>query len=258
MKIKTVLASVIALASVMSASSSANATIAPVGLANQAQSASQEQFETITLGQSFNVSDAQTKSIKLDNVRYIKNLFIQAQGVYEDSQVEVFVNGELKGSIFAPGKDPSYYITVNESARSIEFRHRAGATMRIIDIKATVSARKGAVVSETENLQFKGSDKQIIKLAQEAQQLVDQLQDHCNAVDYAMYFYPIKKSAGLVSVYASAYGNLSYQTLAQMRSLADQIKFAAPHLNLMATYNEGFDMVVRLLTVQATIDDLTN
>lgn len=257
MKIKNALAGALALASLMS--STAQATIEPVSFTSQVRSANRESFETITLGESFTVSDAQTKSIKLDNVRYVKNLFIQAEGVAKDSQVEVFVNGELKGSIYAPGRDPSYYITVNESARSIEFRHRAGATMRIIDIKATVSGRKGAVVADNDNVQFKGtSDKQIINLAREAQQVVDRLQDHCNPVDYAMYFYPIKKAAGLVSVYAAAYGNLSTQTLAQTRSLADQIKFAAPHLSLMASYHEGFDLVVRLLTVQAKIDDLTN
>ena len=257
MKLNTVLATMLTVTSLMSATSKAELT--PVNFQTQPQSANKEVFETITLGNSFTVSTAQTKSIKLDNVRYIKNLFIQAEGTgFQDSQIEVFVNGSLKGSIYAPGKDPAYYITINESARSIEFRHRAGSAMRIIDIKATVSERKGEAVTENNSLQFKGSDKQILQLAREAQQVVDALQDHCNAVDYAMYLYPIKKAAGLTSVYAASYGNLSYQTLAQMRVLADQIKFAAPHLNLMATYNEGFDMVVRLLSVQATIDDLTN
>lgn len=251
---------VIALAMVLTTVNPVLASTPPLGSGEKAraESASKEQFETISISQAFFVKMDQTKSIKLDHVRYVKNLYIQAAGVQTDSQVEIYVNGEIKGSIYAPGADPSFYITVNESARSIEFRHRSGASLQVLDVKATVSVRVGAVVEENEALTFYGSDKQIVKLAFEAQRVVDSLQDHASGMDYLMYLYPVKKAAGLTSIYAASYGSLSYQTIAQMRSLADQIAFAAPHLSLMASYNEGFDLVVRLLNVKATIDDLVN
>ncbi len=70
--------------------------------------------------------------------------------------------GSGMGSIFAPGANPSFYITVNESALSIEFRHRSGASLQVLDMKATVSVRAGTVVEESEAITFNGSDKQAL------------------------------------------------------------------------------------------------
>jgi hypothetical protein len=42
-------------------------------------------------------------------------LIVQAQGISSDSVIEVMVNGQVKGTIYAPGRDPSYVVTIGDN-----------------------------------------------------------------------------------------------------------------------------------------------
>ncbi len=53
--------------------------------------------------------------------RYIKKLIIAAEGVRNDAKFEVIVNKENKGTIYVPGRDPIYTVTIEDYASSIEF-----------------------------------------------------------------------------------------------------------------------------------------
>ena len=67
------------------------------------------QFQSVSISSAFIVGNSETQTIWLQGSRHIRNIIVQAQGTNQDSMVEVMVNGEIKGTIYAPGRDPSYY-----------------------------------------------------------------------------------------------------------------------------------------------------
>jgi len=211
----------------------------------------QPAFETVRLGGNFSVGDSETKSISLGGPRYIKNLVVQAQGIYSDSAVEVMVNGQIKGTLYAPGRDPSYVVTIGEVARTIEFRHRSGGAMRILDVVGTVSEWSGNPGNHDGG--FTGSRDQVQQLALTAMRQIETLRAFSSPDDESTYLFPIKKNAGLVYVMSSAHGDLSRKTVMQLVALSDQIDFANSYLSLLMQQDGAFDAVVNLLTVRESI-----
>jgi hypothetical protein len=70
-----------------------------------------------------------TQQVRLNGARYIKKLIISAEGVRNDAMFDVVVNGDVKGTIFVPGRDPSYFVTVEDYADSIELVSRGGTAV---------------------------------------------------------------------------------------------------------------------------------
>ena len=69
-----------------------------------------------------------------------RNYSFQAEGYYGDSTFEVVVNGDTKGTVRVPGRDPSYVVTVGEVTSSIQFRQTAGGNAHIRSVLAVESA----------------------------------------------------------------------------------------------------------------------
>lgn len=214
-----------------------------------------QDFQTIRLGGGFTVAAAQSESIGLDGPRYIKNLVIQAEGISTDSTIEVMVNGQVKGTIYAPGRDPSYVVTIAETARSIEFRHRAGGNMRILQVLGTVSSWHGHPGFPGDG-GFRGNKDQVIGLAMQAMRQIETLKQFASLGEEETYLFPIKRNAGLVYVMANAHGDLSRKTIRQLIALMDQIDFANPYLTEVMQKDGAFNAVVDLLTVRESIQDL--
>ncbi len=99
---------------------------------------------TNILKHSFKLKSGRTKSIQLRSHQYIKKLIIEAEGIRRDATFEVIVNGEVKGTIYVPGRDPSYIVTIEDSTSSIEFMSRNG----------NARIRKIFVVRENEHHQY--------------------------------------------------------------------------------------------------------
>ena len=72
------------------------------------------------------LSEGQTKSISLRTDGYVKKLIISAEDVRNDAKFQVMVNGTVKGTIYVPGRDPSYIVTVEDSTSSIELMSEFG------------------------------------------------------------------------------------------------------------------------------------
>jgi hypothetical protein len=207
-------------------------------------------WQTVQLGGGFFVYPAASESVPLAAPYYIKNLVIQAEGTTAGSTIEVMVNGQVKGTIQAPGHDPSFVVTVAETARSIEFRHRDGGTMRIISIVGTIAEVPAQPVFGGG---FVGSRDALVALANKALRQIDNLDSFAEPEDENTYLFPIKRNAGLVYVMATAHGDLSRQTVSQLVALSDQIAFADSYLNRLMMLDAAFDSVVELLSVKETI-----
>ena len=91
-------------------------------------------------GGSLNLYAGTTKTVKLGEAVYIKKLIIQAEGVHRDGAIfDVVVNGDIKGTIFVPGRDPSYFVTVEDVASQIQLISRSGGEARIRQILVIIT-----------------------------------------------------------------------------------------------------------------------
>lgn len=226
-----------------------------------AQAQARDEFETVTLTtSSFNLSDGETKSVYLDARRQIKKLIIQAEGVRNDGTFEVLVNGDVKGTVYVPGRDPSYIVTVAETASSVQFRHRSGATVLIREVKAVQSnrivndpCRRDTCWDDDSDLSWEARN-QAAKIAARAIELVDALDSYTNYKDYGDYLLPIKKSAGVAYAKANARGSMSSKTRTALRNLQYQIEYAAEYIDDTFERSKAFDLAVELLNLKEQID----
>ncbi len=70
-----------------------------------------------------------TQQVRLNGGQYIKKLIISAEGLRADAMFDVVVNGDVKGTVYVPGRDPSYFVTIEDSADSIELVSRGGTAI---------------------------------------------------------------------------------------------------------------------------------
>jgi hypothetical protein len=78
---------------------------------------------------SFSLLDGTTHQVQLKGGRQIKNLIISAEGVRGPAIFDVVVNGEVKGTVYVPARDPSYFVTIKDYASSIELVSRNGTAL---------------------------------------------------------------------------------------------------------------------------------
>lgn len=84
---------------------------------------------TDALYRSFTLQAGTTEQVRLNGGKYIKKLIISAEGLRSDAMFDVVVNGDVKGTVYVPGRDPSYFVTVEDFADSIEFVSRNGTAI---------------------------------------------------------------------------------------------------------------------------------
>jgi hypothetical protein len=66
------------------------------------------------------------KQIYLPSHMYVKKLYISVAGINRSAYFDVMVNGDIKGTIYAPGRDPLYIINVSDSTNVINLRSMYG------------------------------------------------------------------------------------------------------------------------------------
>lgn len=212
------------------------------------------ELKTFKFTPNFRVNDSATESLNLKDTYYVKNLIIQAEGISTDSTIEVVVNGQTKGTIFAPGSDPSYVVTVEEETSSIQFRHRSGGAMRILDVVIVMSD----VIEDT----FSGvytSNKvidDVNSLASATIHLVEVISPFATLVEQKDYLLPIKIKAANVVIMNDAHGALSMNTRKALLALQAEIQKADPYITTLLEQEAFFDLGVDFLTIKETIKEL--
>lgn len=223
-----------------------------------------ERFETVTLADHWiYVYRDETKSVSLyGGWRYVKKLFIQARGyTSESAKFDVIANGEVKGTIYVPGNDPTYTVTIDETVQSIELRGTHGGTAEIMDIKAVEAVRPANEFSCTSesSVSFRSqlpSSNIATWLAQRAIRNVERLRPYADPeTEYVQYLLPVKTVAGRAHAVAAAEGDLSAHTRSAMRALSQQIIFAEPVISGLMKRDVTFDLSVELLSISHEIED---
>ncbi len=78
---------------------------------------------------SFSLLNGTTQQVRLNGGKQIKNIIISAEGIRGPAVFDVVVNGEVKGTVYVPDRDPSYFVTIKDYASSIELVSRTGTAL---------------------------------------------------------------------------------------------------------------------------------
>lgn len=223
-----------------------------------------EKFETVDVrGGYFQISDGETKTLALDGWKNVRKLFIQAEGIRRDGTFEVVVNGDVKGTVYVPGRDPSYVVTIAEAANSIQFRHVSGGRIQVRDVQATVSVqtyhyRDPCAWDCSESALSLRARNQASALAYQAIRIVDELQGYANHKDYGTYLLPVKKAAARAYATAQARGSLSGKVRKKLFSLLASLNLSRPYIEDTFERAHAFELAVKLLALREKIEDSLN
>jgi hypothetical protein len=207
-------------------------------------------FDLLEVREVVTVDRAETESIDLGSKHFVRNIIVQAEGYGSASTVEVYVNGHVKGTIYAPGVDPTYLVTIEETASSIEFRHVAGGSMHIHDLKAYVREN----ISYSSHTYY--SPNGVEAIGRKIVDLVDQITPYSTLSEERIYLLPLKKKAAQVIVMSSAHGELSSNTRTALEDMIKQFKFSRKYFDHLLEEDAMFDLTVDLMTIDQAIQDL--
>ena len=217
-------------------------------------------LETITLpGSYLRLEEGQTVSISVGGYRHISKLIIRGEGVWRDAMMEVLVNGDTKGTIYAPGSDPSYVVTIAEASSSIELRGLRG-TMNVRGIQAVVSTRNlgggyGTYPDGSRDV-YRPIHNEAMAIASRAIELAQQMEHFCSYAELGRYVLPLKKTAGRAYSVASVRNPISMRVHEALAALRGQIAFARDFLNGSMERDATFDLAVEFLTLEEQISGL--
>lgn len=211
------------------------------------------------------VNAGTTKSLNLSNSTYIKKLIISAQGTPRSgATMQVVVNGDIKGTIHVPRHDPSYFVTVNDTTKSIEFVSLSG-TINISAVKIIGSTHSSHSRSRwkpgqrySKGLYGHNAGTLAQDIALTAIDLVNEFTKYSSYKELGDVLLPIKKSAAVV--YATSYGAGDYSV--KMRStlmqMSKQLHLANHFINRNFEKSAIFDLALELLTLKERLDSIIN
>ncbi|MDO9180976.1 MAG: hypothetical protein Q7U04_01145 [Bacteriovorax sp.] len=197
------------------------------------------------------LNQGQSYFLNLSKSYYIDHLVISAEGIADDSMLEVLVDDEVRGTIYAPGIDPQYVVTIKEVNHRIEFRHRSGAKMRILGVKIFHSENgfdpntRGLPVSKYYAANFAN---QVILLTKTLETILP-------FEDFKKNLLPTKIAAGQLFAIADARGDISVKTLEKFQALYFTMNMANGYVDELLSSNSTFDLAVKFLEMKEEIKD---
>jgi hypothetical protein len=219
----------------------------------------------------FYLYPGQSQWINLNGWHHVKKLVLRGFGAGADAMFDVYVNGDLKGSVHLPAADPQYTVTVDETAQWVLLRHRWGGVAQINQVFAMESER---YLPATENIvttaewshgridnwhhhdsvpDFRARNR-ASELALEAIHIVDELQGYASYQEFGDYLLPIKKAAARCYSSSEARGPLSGDVRLKLLGLQKQIEFATEYIDSTFERERAFDLAVRLKEIADSLD----
>lgn len=151
------------------------------------------------------VHEGNTAIFDLVGTPFIHKLYIRAEGLSQrDVYAEVSVNGDIKGTLYVPGRDPHYVVTIAEPASSIEITTINGS-VRILSIMAIVSDNDDSAWHSIHHPYLS----EIGKIARNVIHLVSVLDPLSDHIDFQSCLLPTRKTAAMAAAYADAHGDAS-------------------------------------------------
>lgn len=206
---------------------------------------------------------------------FINKLLISAQGTGFKGTIQVVVNGDIKGTIHVPSADPTYFVTVDEVANSIEFVPVNG-TVKVLDIKLIGSQQTPynynrnhnsdrAYVDSTRRRgghgysEYHNDDSyynQAQDMALRSIDIVNELMDYSSYRALGIYLLPIKKSAAKVYAIAGS-SQYSKKMLKALKQLAKNIAIARPYTSKVLESSALFEIAMELMSFEEELRSMS-
>ncbi len=200
----------------------------------------------------FHLGQGETKSISMQ-AAYVEQVFVQAEGASrQDAMFEVWANGKPKGSIFVPGRDPSYIVTIREAIHSLEFRHVSGGAVTVHQVRANLTYGLPQV-AQRPGLGGGYSASYAVEIAQRTVAVVNDLKPHANYGQLGNYLLPIRKSAARLYALGSARSSYSVPVRHALADLKSKIDHAYAYVESNFETDSLFDLTTELLTIREAI-----
>jgi hypothetical protein len=214
-----------------------------------------EQNSTITLRtDAMTVGEGATESIQLCRRMRVHKLYIQAIAGRQDAYAEVLVNGSVKGTLYVPGRDPHYVVTVEDETNSIELTSIRGQ-VTTYSVKAVVTEAGGeSGFSPRPRHPFPTqATTQMGQLAARVIWIVNQLDGYTSYNSYGTYLLPIRKAAAEVLAYAEARGDASEMNRPYYAKLLNAMDSAQPYMHRAFEVDHAFKLAVELMSYRERI-----
>ena len=182
---------------------------------------------------------------------YIEQVFVQARGAgYDSAMFEVWANGKPKGTIYVPGRDPSYIVTIREEVSSLEFRQISGGDVQIYSVKAEMKHERShsGLAGLGYNPTLAG------ELARKTIEIVNDLKPSANYGQLGLYILPIRKTAAELYAISAARSPYSEKTREALVKLKRQIDSAKAYIDSNLETDSNFDLGVQLMTIDEKIE----
>lgn len=188
-------------------------------------------------------------SISLNDWRVIRSIDIDVEAIGSDARLEVIVNGITKASLFVPGYDPHYFVTIADGARSIELRHVSGGRIKVSRLVATLQKKSSS--QRQGSFSSKAAESSIDIIAN-----INEFSARVSSQDYRLYLSPVKIRAGRVYAKATASGDTNTSLNMLMTELLSQMEASAPFIDRCLTSDGLFDVATEYLKNQYELDEL--
>lgn len=204
------------------------------------------------------VGEGSTQSIELCRSFRIHKLFIQADGYYSDAYAQIVVNGNVKGTLYVPGRDPSYVVTVEDESSSIEITSIRG-NLNIRSVTAVLSESNSWNNPTPGPNPFPGYQlppsvhSQMGQISSRVIWIVNNLENYTNYRTYGEYLLPIRKAAAEALAMSEARGDASQSARAYYEKLLATLDNAAPYIDNAFEVDYAFNLAVELMSKRESI-----
>jgi len=208
---------------------------------------------TVTLSNSFWISAFQTKSVSFQKA-YVETITVQAEGLRQDSMIEVWANGKPKGSLYVPGRDPNYIVTIRESISSLEFRSVSGGQVNIIQV--TAMGVQAPSHGQRPSLGHGYSPNKAYEVGADARNIINEMKKGLTPKQQDQYIMPIRKSAVKLQAIASANSPYGTKVFLALKELLESIEKAESLLDSHVETDNGEESVTEVYTIKETIKSM--
>lgn len=180
-------------------------------------------------------------SLSLGDTYFVENVQIKAQSANRwDSQGQVMANGKIKGTVFVPGVDPDYTVTVRENTSTIEFRTDKNS-VRYLQVIAYVRPIDRPQYHRDYGHAY---NSQIARFSNHVLKLVDALIPHSHPQDQIDYLMPLRKVAIQALAIAEARGDASGSARPYFYALLETLDAIEPFLDDKAEITAVYELVL--------------
>jgi hypothetical protein len=207
------------------------------------------------LSSRFYLSVGEMDTVKF-SPRYVEQIFVQAEGAgSRDAMFEVWANGKPKGTIYVPGRDPNYIVTIKENISELKFRHISGGNVNVLEVKYN-GQRSSDSWGHRPQLGNNYSHQSALEVAESTMSLVKDLKPYATYKELGHYLLPIRKSAASLYSIAANRSPYSQKVRNALLQLLTQINAANAYIDANLETEATFGLAVELLTSKEKIDTM--